>query len=298
MRIASNTVSQAIIRQVQQLSVQQARLQNQVATGERIALPSDDPAAAGRVLNNQSAGRRAAQFLRNADRALELSQSSYSNLNQLKTLSDRAGELATLGQGAASPDARQAYAAEVNQLIEQAMQLGNAKLGNDSLFAGTALDQTPYAATRDASGRITAVAYAGNTDDLQIALSDTSSLAPLTSGATNQALGGFMNQLVALRDALEGGDSSALTTVQGGLITSEDALVSAVAENGAVQMRIDVNRDQQTALGDNLNELISKETSADLPQTIVKLNQAQTAYQAALQSAANIMQISLLDYIK
>jgi flagellin-like hook-associated protein FlgL len=31
---------------------------------------------------------------------------------------------------------------------------------------------------------------------------------------------------------------------------------------------------------------------------MVKLNQAQTAYQAALQSAANIMHLSLLDYIK
>lgn len=298
MRIASNTVSQAIVRQVQQLSVQQAKLQNQVATGERIAQPSDDPAAAGRVLNNQSAGRRAAQFLRNADRALELTQASYSNLNQLKTISDRAGELATLGQGAASPDARQAYAAEVNQLIEQAMQLGNAKLGNDSLFAGTALDQTPYTATRDSNGQVTAVAYAGNTDALQIPLSETANLAPLTSGDTNQSLGTFMNQLVALRDALTSGDSTALSSVQSGLINSEDAIVSAVAENGAVEMRINVNRAQQTAQSDSVTQLISNETSADLPSTIVKLNQAQTAYQAALQSAANIMQISLLDYIK
>jgi flagellar hook-associated protein 3 FlgL len=35
-----------------------------------------------------------------------------------------------------------------------------------------------------------------------------------------------------------------------------------------------------------------------MPSTIVKLNQTQTAYQAALQSAANIMKLSLLDYIK
>ena len=35
-----------------------------------------------------------------------------------------------------------------------------------------------------------------------------------------------------------------------------------------------------------------------LPLTIVRLNQSQTAYQAALQSAANIMRISLLDYIR
>jgi flagellar hook-associated protein 3 FlgL len=42
---------------------------------------------------------------------------------------------------------------------------------------------------------------------------------------------------------------------------------------------------------------VSKETDADMPTTIMKLNQTQTAYQAALQSAASIMKISLLDYI-
>jgi flagellin-like hook-associated protein FlgL len=37
---------------------------------------------------------------------------------------------------------------------------------------------------------------------------------------------------------------------------------------------------------------------ADLPTTVVKLSQAQTAYQAALQSAVNVMQLSILNYLK
>jgi flagellar hook-associated protein 3 FlgL len=298
MRIATNTVSESIVRQIQQLAVQQSRLQTQVATGQRIDQPSDDPPAAGRVLNHHSTARRAVQYLRNADRALELSQSSFASLNQVKKISDRAGELGTLGQGATSPEARRAYAAEVNQLVEQLLQLGNAKLGSDHLFAGTAIDQPPYTATRDVAGRITSVAYAGNSSPMEIQLSETASLSPLTSGATNQAVGGFINDLVALRDALEAGDSTALSTVQADLIASEDMLVSALAEHGAVQMRIEVNRAQQVASVETVFGLISSETTADLPQTIVRLNQSQTAYQAALQSAANIMQISLLDYIR
>jgi flagellar hook-associated protein 3 FlgL len=133
---------------------------------------------------------------------------------------------------------------------------------------------------------------------MEIQLSETAGLSPLTTGATNQAVNGFINQLVALRDALEAGDSAALTAVQSNLVASEDALVSALAEHGAVQMRIEVNRSQQVAAVESVMGLISSETSADLPETIVRLNQSQTAYQAALQSAANIMQISLLDYIK
>jgi flagellar hook-associated protein 3 FlgL len=298
MRVSSHTVASHIVRQLQELSNKQLQLQNQVATGQRITQVSDDPAAAGRVLNHQSAGRRAEQFIRNAGRALELSQASYSNLTQIKNVLDRATELGTLGQGASSPESRTAYATEVDQLLEQLVQLGNAKLGNDQLFAGTALDTPPFAATRDGDNRVTAVTYGGNMERLPIALSDSAGLSPLASGATNLAIGDLMNRLVALRDALNSGDSPALSATQRQLIDGEDLVIASLAEHGAVQMRIEINRTQQEALVDNLYALVSEETAADLPETIVRLNRAQTAYQAALQSASGIMQISLLDYIK
>ena len=119
-----------------------------------------------------------------------------------------------------------------------------------------------------------------------------------TSGATNTSLRDFLNNLVALRDALRANDATALTAAQTALIGTEDILVSALAEHGAVQMRIEASQQQQSGLAENLASLISAETEADLPSTIVKLNQAQTASQAALQSAASIMRTSLLDYIK
>jgi len=65
-----------------------------------------------------------------------------------------------------------------------------------------------------------------------------------------------------------------------------------------VQLRIQVNQSQQQTRGDDLVKLVSSDTAADLPNSIVKLNHSQTAYQAALQSAANIMHLSLLDYLK
>ncbi len=299
MRVVSNTVAENFIRQIQSLGGQQAKLQGQVATGRRIVQPEDDPAAVGRVINLQGQQRALEQFSRNATRALDLSQASFSGLNELKKLSDRATEIGTLGSGALNPTAQAAYASELNQLIEQAMQLSNSRLGNDYLYAGTAVDAPPFVATRDAvTGDVTSVTYNGNAQQAAIPLSETASVSPATTGATNTALGGFLNQLVALRDALRGNDSTALSAAQTALIGTEDILVSALAEHGAVQMRIEANQSQQAALAENLTGLISTEVEADLPSTIVKLTQAQTAYSAALQSAATIMRTSLLDYIK
>ena len=70
MRIATNTLSNEIVRQIQQLSSKQAKLQNQVATGQRIFQPEDDPTAVGRVLNLESEQRNTTQYQQNATRAM------------------------------------------------------------------------------------------------------------------------------------------------------------------------------------------------------------------------------------
>lgn len=298
MRIATNTVSESIVRQIQHLGSQQAKLQNQVATGLRISQPEDDPAALGRVLNLESEQRRVAQFSSNAGRALDLSQASYSGLRAIKKVSDRATEIGTLGTGAINPASAQAYASEVNQLIEQTVQLTNSRFGNDYLYAGTAVSAPPFVAARDASGQVASVAYAGNADRSAIPLSEATTLAPNTDGATNLGLRDFLNQLVALRDALQLNNGTGVTAAQANLIATEDLLVSSIAEHGGVQTRIEATRSQLADRELSLQSLVSDETEADLPTTIVKLNQSQTAYQAALQSAANIMKISLLDYIR
>jgi flagellar hook-associated protein 3 FlgL len=298
MRIATSTISDNVVRQIQRLGVQQSTLQGKVASGQRITNPSDDPAAVSRVINLESERRALEQFSRNADRAMELSQASFSGLQQIKKISDRAAEIGTLGTGATSPDARNAYAAEIEQLIEQALQLGNTRFRNDYLFGGTAVDTPPFTASRDASGRPTAFTFAGNTSQASIPLSESSSIEPGTTAATNQGIGDFLNHLVTLRDALRAGDTTAISAIQNNLLASEDLLVDSLAEQGAIQMRIEVNQTQQKVRAENLEKLVSAEADADLATTIVSLNQTQLAYQAALQSSANIMRMSLLDYLK
>jgi flagellar hook-associated protein 3 FlgL len=298
MRITNNTLNESIVRQIQQLGSQQAKLQNQVATGQRVFQPEDDPTAVGRVLNLESEQRQLAQFQSNADRAYELQQASFSGLQQIKKVSDRTSEIATLGAGAIDPDASRAYGSEVNQLLEQALQLANTKFRNDYLYAGTAVDTAPFTATRDAQGNITSIAFTGNTESSSIQLSENASVTTGTSATTNQGLGDFLNHLVSLRDALNNADSTAVTAAGTNLIGSEDVLVNALAEHGGMETRIDANRSQLQDRAQSLESLVSAETDLDMPSTIVKLNQTQTAYQAALQSAANIMKISLLDYIK
>lgn len=298
MRVATNTSSEAIVAQIQKLSVRQARLQAQVATGQRIFQPEDDPAAVGRLLGLNAERGQLEQYQSNASRALEISQASYGGLQSIKSISDRAGELATLGAGAQSPDAYRAYAKEVNQLLEQSVQLANTRFRNDYLFAGTAVSAAPYGVTRNSAGEITSATFLGNASQASIQLSETSSIAPGTTNATNLGLRDFINNLVALRDALNVGTSAAVTTVQTPLENSENLLVNSLSEHGAIELRIEVNQKQQQSRSDEIEKLVSNETDADLSTTVVKLSQTSTAYEAALASATKILQTSLMDYLR
>ena len=298
MRIPTNEFSSTLISQLQNLTGRQATLQNQIATGQRITDPSDDPAAIGRVLRLQGEKREIQQFARNNDRALNVSQSSFSAIEQLKEASDRAGEIAVLGVGTSGADALAAYAKEADQMIEQALQTANTKYSGEHLFGGTKSDTAPFAATRDASGRITSIAYNGAAAGAEIRISEGATLSPFTTGPENQKFADFMNNLVSLRDALETGTGAAVQAVRPAMETSENDLLVTLSGIGAKQTRLEAAQAQNESFFVELDRLTATETDVDIPSTVVKLSEAQTAYQAALQSGSKILGMSLLDYIR
>ena len=298
MRIATNTISDNIISQIDHLSTQQATLQGEVSTGQRITNPEDDPSGVNTALSLESQIRAVTQYGTNATSALTMTQASYTGLTSLKSVSDSAGELATLGTGTLGTSAMTSYGTQANQLIEQAVQAANTKFNGQYLFGGTATDTPPFTVTRDASGNITAVTYAGNSASASTALSSTTSVAPLTDGTTNSGVASFITNLISLRDALNSGDTTAVAATQTPLADGEDTIVSAIATNGGIQSRIEAAQTENTAETTNLQTSMSADVSADLPTTITKLDQAQTAYSAALQSAVSTMQLSILNYLK
>ena len=298
MRLTSASMNDQLIAQLQQLNSQQTTLQNEVSTGQRIFQPGDDPLAVSQVAADQMEQSALTQAGKNADTALAASQNTTAGLNQIKALSDRASELAVLGSGTIGTSSMQAYGTEANQLLEQAVTAGNSNVAGNYLFAGTAVTTSPFTVTRDASGQITAVAYAGSANSASVPLGNGASVQPSTDGTTNAALAAFMNQLVALRNGLQAGDTAATQATTAPLTTASDTIVNALSEQGAVQSRIQITQTQQQSRLTELGQEISNASSADLPSTIVKLNQTSQAYQAALAASSKFMSTSLLDYLK
>ena len=372
MRIPNLTMSDSLVLRLNALNVKQTQLNDQLSSGQRITLASEDPEAASRIMSMRTEQSNLQVYAKNADRVLGVAQASYSALDQLQGISSRANELAALSNSDnVSSAERQAYAVELNQLIKSALDAGNTKFQGDYLFNGvntsvqpfsddgsatpSALATSPSIAISNAtvsagsptiqlsslsnlavgqtvtgagipsnstivstdssvnpptitlSNNATAsgvVSLAAAYDGAAISVSNSLSISPFTSGSSNGKIADFITRLIALRDGLNNtagaadGGTAAISAARGTLLTSENEIIGVIADNAAMQTRIEAVKTQANARFDNLGSLISKDGDVNIAQTMVDLTRAKTAYQAAMQAGAETLKLSLLDYIR
>ena len=65
-----------------------------------------------------------------------------------------------------------------------------------------------------------------------------------------------------------------------------------------MQTRLDTSEAIAKERAFSLDPLISKEADVDLAETLVRLNEIQNAYTAALQTGGTLLSTSLLDYLR
>ena len=294
-------MSEAVVNRLNRLNRKQNQLNEQIATGQRITMASEDPQAASRVMRLRSEKMAAQQYAKNTNVALGISQATYAAVDRLRQLSDRAGELAAASNSDnVSPQERQAYAVEVNQLIQAAMEAGNTKFQGEYLFNGlntdTDLNGSPQPFVL-ALGTPDSVTHQETTDGAEIQISDTLSIAPRLKEADNQKISTFINNLVSLRDGLNTSSTSSITAARKALLASENEIVGVLANNASIQARLESVASQSASRFNDIEALISRDADVDQAQAMVNLTRQQTAYQAAMQAGAQVLKMSLLDYI-
>ena len=162
----------------------------------------------------------------------------------------------------------------------------------------------------DASGNVTAVDYHGNSDQALTEIAEGVTLSAQVPGANSDPNGlrglitdagsgaDLFSHLISLRQHLLAGDTAAISsTDRAQLAQDEDNVVYHLSANGATQARLESMASTSADQSQNFTRQVSEETGVDLAATIVELTQAQNTYQAALQSGAKILTMSLLDYL-
>ncbi len=150
-------------------------LQNQAATQKKINKPSDDPTSAARVLAARTEERGGKQFIKNITSARSFLEYTDQSLSELSESLMRAKELAIsqASDAGASPETRRTVAMEIEQIYDQAVQVGNRKLGDRYIFGGYQTAKSPF----DIGGN-----YHGDDGDLKIQINKDAFVAMNISG--------------------------------------------------------------------------------------------------------------------
>ncbi|GJG86626.1 flagellar hook-associated protein 3 [Gemmatimonadetes bacterium T265] len=317
MRVTTAGQTQAIIARLLDTSSKLAEAQDQVTTGLKVSKMSDDPTSASLVVRDSAALRGIDQYTRNATTTGTALAAEDSVTQQLSDLLNRAKELGVgANSSTASASARAASAAEVQQLLDQAVSLGNTKVGNTYLFGGTNNDgREPFDATqsnfvptdpsttpggapvpRYPQGQLSVDVGAGG-QTVTGAHDGTTLFLDTTNGAPNSSKG-VLPALQQLQQALAGSNTSAIAGALTAIDTASDTLQVHVGELGARQDQVDAVKTGLTALQTTLTQQKSDLSEVDTAQAYTEMVARQTAYQTAMLASSKVMGLSLTDYLK
>lgn len=278
------------------ISATQQRLfeaSEQVSSGKRINRPSDDPFGTVRSVSMRSIKASITQYQSNLNTAKGALGYAESSLSEVNTLAGRAYQLAVSGaNGATDQKGRDAMAAEIGQLQSRLVDLANSKDASGSYqFAGQKIDTKPYTLIGST------LTYNGDANSQKAEVGPGDMMNISTPG--EPLVTDLYNRLEALKNNLTGGTVSAISgTDIAAIQNSMDAISNLRGGIGSKLKTIDDLGAQMTRRSDDLTTSISDVEDVDITDAMVKYQQANQAYSAALTVASQGFRLSLMDFIQ
>ncbi|MEK7415657.1 MAG: flagellar hook-associated protein FlgL [Planctomycetota bacterium] len=296
-RITLMGLNQTVIQDNQRTLGRLATYQEQLASGKKINRVSDDVVASLQSLRYRADSSDSGKYLDNIDKALAFMGATDTSLNELTQTFDQVKEIALQGANASQDaDSREALALSVDSYLDRMIDLGNTVHDGRYIFGGTATTaQKPFALSSDASR----VDYAGNLDAFQVQVGPNSKVDTNQNGYDLfKGTVDVFDSLIQLRDALRSNNANKIAE---SVTTLDDAHNHANDLQGAMGgrvQRLELSRNQLQAGQFYQKQLISQAEDVDFTDTISKMQLAQVALEAGLQSAARIIQPTLMDFLR
>lgn len=298
-RMTSNMMSSTLLGNLNRNLYNMDNLEQQISSGRKINKPSDDPVGVTYALRYRSQLAGNEQFQRATDTAQSWLDETDSQMGSAGDVMTRLKELMVQSStGTYSDTDMQAAANEVEQLKKQLVDIGNSKFGGKFIFNGQAYGDMPYpvAAGTDYSQvetDNTAVKYVIG-ENIQFQINTTGNEFFGMKGDSDNVFAA-MDRVIA---AMKSGDQSAITAEMSGVESRTNKMLAARSEVGARTNRVELVNSRLLDQEQNTTTLLSKTEDLDVAEALIKATSAQTVYEAALKSSANIMSSSLIDFMR
>jgi flagellar hook-associated protein 3 FlgL len=296
MRVATRSIYQGIEQRILTLASKLKEANERVASGKNFSRPSDDPQSMVHGLGLYKALAQVEQYGRNIDTAELWLNLQETVIDQISTLADQAQQVATaMSNGTQSDEIRAVNAEQIGQLLDQAISMANTQLAGKYIFAGYRTSTAPF--SRTTSGGIETAQYNGDSNNFEIQIAQNEKIVGGKNGQSLFIDSGLFDALGTLKRAIEDNDLTVIQQQADVLQGVEDSLNGQLADIGVRQSRLEGQQEILDNLNKDIQDRLSDIENVDYNKVILELQEQQTAYEVALEAAAKISQLSLLNYL-
>jgi flagellar hook-associated protein 3 FlgL len=301
MRISTNTIYQSGTNQLNTLQSDLNKLSIQTATGKRVNSPADDPVAAARILELNTAKDQNANYTNTRKTAETLLQTYEANLSSVTdTIQSIQSTLIAAGNGAYTDAERAKLANELQGSLDTLKGLANTKDSQGNyMYSGYASTTVPFDANYD---------FVANTNRTKLQI-DVQSQLPVTYTGDQVFGANGDNVFTNLQDIISLlktpiTDSTTQAAFNSGLATSIDKMKGSL--NSVLDARSEIGSnlnllDTLNSTGDSLDlqydASISTLQDLDYAQALSDISKKTTILQAAQKAFVATSNISLFSLI-
>lgn len=195
-----------------------------------------------------------------------------------------------------TPTDRQSIADEVEQLRDQLVNIANTKVKDKYIFNGTSTKEKPISG--DISTFDGSTSLGMNTNPVKIELSNGIYLQVNANGANafSDDLFKDLNHLIS--DLKSGTSASGFGSYLDKIDGHIDNVLSELSQAGARRNRLDLMKDRVTQQEITATKIMAGNEDVDVDKAYTDFSVASGAYIAALKVGAQVIQPTLLDFLK
>jgi flagellar hook-associated protein 3 FlgL len=299
-----STMSNTMISNLNSEETSIAQLQEQLATGNVVNQPSDNPALTANIMQINSALSRASQYASNASDGLGWLQQGNSTMDEIvSTLQSVEQDVESVSSASLSGSTAglSALANQVSAAQQTLLGLANTSYNGQAIFAGTGNVTTAFDSSGNyvGGGSAPARTVAPGTS-VAIAVTGDNVFGSGTTGLLSTTPGS-LGVLAQIAQDISTGTPASLAQATGTDMQNLKSALSTVedqaAQLGAQYQQMEAMSSQATNASAALNTELEGVQSVNVAQATTNLTLQQNTYQSALWATAQLVQPSLVSFL-
>jgi flagellar hook-associated protein 3 FlgL len=302
-RITTEMVSASTLNNINSALQSLQRSSNELSSGKRILEPSDDPYGTSHVIDLGSQIEGLGSYGKAVSDGLAWNQAAEGAMGNVNEILQHVRELLIeASNGTNNAGDLENIGGEITQLTEAIKQDANTQYAGQYVFSGTDTTTAPYQAGGggdEFQGNAEAVLRSiGPGATVQISTNLSAVLGNGQGAEDGKLLDVLRTISQHLNEATPESRAALSTTDLKALEGGMEALVQVQAVSGSTTNQLHTASTRIEALEDSLNKALSDTANANIAQVSIEYSNEQAAYEAALRAGANIIQESLLNFLR